>query len=179
METKKSKKKGMDLLTAVEQVVEFSKGSHLNEEFFKNAAKPLKFISEKMELTKEQSIMMALFIDNSSDSSITVSDFAKHLDCSMTKIIRLMNDVDGLEQKGLVLCSRDRQSVSYRVPLDVVEAFKHNVKYGLRRWLARFHQGFFFHGSRYQTLLHVLGTNQLSWLQHPRCSSDDFLLLCF
>ena len=129
METKKSKKKGMDLLTAVEQVVEFSKGSHLNEEFFKKAAKPLKFISEKMELTKEQSIMMALFIDNSNDSSITVSNFAKHLDCSMTKIIRLMNDVDGLEQKGLVLCSRDRQSVSYRVPLEVVEAFKHNEKY--------------------------------------------------
>ena len=134
METKKSKKKGMDLLTAVEQVVEFSKGSHLNEEFFKKAAKPLKFISEKMELTKEQSVMMSLFIDNSNDSSITVSDFAKHMDCSMTKIIRLMNDVDGLEQKGLVLCSRDRKSVSYRVPLEVVEAFKHNEKYAPREY---------------------------------------------
>ena len=134
METKKRTTRKMDLLTAVEQVVELSKGSHLNEEFFKKAAKPLKFISEKMELTKEQSVMMSLFIDNSNDSSITVSDFAKHLDCSMTKIIRLMNDVDGLEQKGLVLCSRDRQSVSYRVPLDVVEAFKHNEKYTPREY---------------------------------------------
>ena len=135
MEAKKKNTRKMDLLLAVEQVVELSKGSHLNEEFFKKAAKPLKFISEKMELTKEQSIMMALFIDNSNDSSITVSNFAKHLDCSMTKIIRLMNDVDGLEQKGLVLCSRDRQSVSYRVPLEVVEAFKHNEKYTPREYI--------------------------------------------
>lgn len=96
METKKSKKKGMDLLTAVEQVVEFSKGSHLNEEFFKKAAKPLKFISKKMELTKEQSVMMSLFIDNSNDSSITVSDFARGRSRRSSTALRPLN----LNKKG-------------------------------------------------------------------------------
>lgn len=134
MEAKKRNTRKMDLLTAVEQVVELSKGSHLNDEFYKNASKPLKLISEKMELTKEQSLMMALFIDNSEDPSITISDFARCLECSTTRIIRSMNDVDELVRKGFVLCSRNRRSISYRVPLDVVEAFGHNEKYIPRQY---------------------------------------------
>ena len=134
METKKRNTKKLDLLTAVEQVVELSKGSHLDDDFFKKAAKPLKYISEKLELTKEQSLMMALFIDNSEDTCIHINDFAKHLDCSTTRIIRTMNDIDELAHKGFVLCSRDRHNISYRVPMDVVEAFKHNEKYAPREY---------------------------------------------
>jgi DNA polymerase III delta prime subunit len=129
METKKRTAHKMDLLSAVEKVVELSKGSHLDAEFFKKAARPLKVISEKMELTKEQSILVALFIDNSNDPSIRISDFARHLECSTTRVIRLMSDIDELERRGLVCCCRERSSVAYRVPWDVVEAFKHNEKY--------------------------------------------------
>ena len=129
METKKRTTRKMDLLTAVEQVVELSKASHLDAEFFKKATKPLKVISEKMELTKEQSIMVALFIDNSNDSSIRISDFARHLECSTTRVIRLMSGIDELERRGLVCCCRERSGVTYRVPWDVVEAFKRNEKY--------------------------------------------------
>ena len=53
METKKRTTRKLDLLTAVEKVVELSIGSHLDAEFFKKAAKPLKFISEKMELINQ------------------------------------------------------------------------------------------------------------------------------
>ena len=129
METKKRTTRKLDLLTAVEQVVELSKDSHLDEEFFNKAAKPLKFISEKLELTKEQSIMIALFIDNCNDSSIRMSDFARHLECSTTRVIRLMSDIDELERRGLVCCCRERSGVTYRVPWEVVEAFKHNERY--------------------------------------------------
>ena len=129
METKKRTTRKMDLLTAVEQVVELSKGSHLDADFFKKAAKPLKFISEKMELTKEQSIMVALFIDNCNDQNITISDFAKHLNCSMTRVIRFMNDIDVLEQRGMICCSRSGQEISYRVPWETINAFRQNEKF--------------------------------------------------
>ena len=55
----------MNLLSAVEQVVELSKGSRLNDEFYKKAARPLKHLADNLELSKEQCMMMALFIDNS------------------------------------------------------------------------------------------------------------------
>lgn len=129
MEAKKRTTRKLDLLSAVEQVVELSKGSHLDAEFFKKAAHPLKHLSEKLELTKEQSVMMALFIDNSNDTSIRVSDFSRHLECSTTRVIRLMSDIEELERRGLVCCCRERSGVTYRVPWEVVEAFKRNEKY--------------------------------------------------
>jgi len=129
METKKKTTRKMDSLTAVEQIVELSKGSHLDADFFKKAAKPLKYLSEKMDLTKEQCVLMALFIDNSSDRRITISDFAKHLECSTTTILRFMNDIDVLEQRGMICCNRSGQEISYRVPLETINAFKQDEKF--------------------------------------------------
>ena len=129
METKKRTTRKLDLLTAVEQVVELSKGSQLDDEFFKKAARPLKFIADKLDLTKEQSLIMALFIDNSEDSVIRMSQFANHFECTTTRMLRFTKDVDELVKRGFVYSSRERRSVSYRVPFDVVEAFKKNEKY--------------------------------------------------
>ena len=129
METKKRTTRKLDLLTAVEHVVELSKKSHLDDEFFKKASRPLKFIADKLDLTKEQSLMMALFIDNSEDSSIRMSQFANHFECTTTRMLRFTKDIDDLVKRGFVYSSRERRSVSYRVPFDVVEAFKKNDKY--------------------------------------------------
>ena len=122
-------RKQMDLLTAVEQIVEKAKGTGLSSEFYRKADKPIKYIAEKMELTKEQSVMMALFIDNSDDTGITISDFGKFLDCRTTRIIRYMPAIDVLEKRELVRCSRGDNRITYRVPIEVVDAFKNNQIY--------------------------------------------------
>ena len=134
METKKSASRKLDLLTAVEQVVELSKGSHLDAEFFKKAARPLKYISDKLELTKEQSVMMSLFIDHSNTRNITIGEFAEHLECSTTKIIRFMNDIDELERLGLVCCSHSKSEISYRVPMETIDAFRKDEKIVFRNY---------------------------------------------
>ena len=122
-------RKQMDLLTAVEQIVEKAKGTGLSSEFYRKADRPIKYMAEKMELTKEQSVMMALFVDNSSDTSISISDFGKFLDCRTTRILRYMSDIDVLEKRELVRCCRDNNSLTYRVPIEVIEAFKKDEMY--------------------------------------------------
>ena len=122
-------RKQMDLLTAVEQIVERAKGTGLSSEFYRKADRPIRYMAEKMELTKEQSVMMALFIDNSDDTRITISDFGNFLDCRTTRIIRYMPAIDVLEKRELIRCSRDDNRISYRVPIEVVDAFKNNQKY--------------------------------------------------
>jgi DNA polymerase III delta prime subunit len=132
METTKKNTQKMDLLTAVEQVVELSKSSHLDAGFYRKAARPIKYLKERLELTREQSVMMALFIDNSNSSSINIGNFAKHLECSTTKVIRLTADIDELEQRGFVRRSREYNGTfTYRVPINVIEAFKKNNNYNL------------------------------------------------
>ena len=115
----------MDLLTAVEQIVEKAKGTGLSCEFYRKADKYIKYVSEKLELTKEQSVMMALFINHSDDNSIRISELSEDVKCSTTRIIRYMNDIDVLEKREFIRCCRERRGrISYRVPFDVIEAFK-------------------------------------------------------
>ena len=121
--------KKMDLLSAIEQIVEKAKGSGLNSEFYRKADRYIKYVSERLDLTKEQSVMMALFIDNSDDESIYISQFGRFLDCRTTRIIKYMADIDVLEKKELVRCSRNGHRISYRVPSEVLEAFKRNEKF--------------------------------------------------
>ena len=123
------KNKQLDLLTAVEQIVEKAKGSGLSNEFYRKANKYIKYLSEVMDLTKEQSVMLALFIDNSDDSSISLSDISKFLGCSHTRIIKYMTEIDLLEKREFIRCNREDSSPRYRVPKEVIEAFKNNEKY--------------------------------------------------
>ena len=133
----RKQKKQMDLLTAIEQIVEKAKDSKLSPEFYRKASRYIKYVSDKLDLTKEQSVMLALFINRSDDSSIRISELSEDVKCSTIHILRYMNDIDVLEKRELIRCCRDlnsyRKSISYRVPFDVIEAMKRDEKYAPRR----------------------------------------------
>ena len=119
-------KKQMDLLTAIEQIVEKAKDSKLSPEFYRKASRYIKYVSDKLDLTKEQSVMLALFMNRSDDNRIRISELSEDVACSTIHILRYMNDIDVLEKREFVRCCRDfhgyRKSISYRVPFDVIEA---------------------------------------------------------
>lgn len=123
------KKKSLDLLSAVEYIVDKAKDSQLSSEFYRKADRYIRYMSAKLDLTKEQCVMMALFIDNSDDSSITLSDFGQYVGCRTTRLIRYMNDIDVLEKREMVRCCRGRSGISYRVPMEVIESFQHDERY--------------------------------------------------
>ena len=135
METKQ--KKQMDLLTAIEQIVEKAMGSKLSPEFYRKASRYIKYVSDKLDLTKEQSVILALFMNRSDDNRIRISELSGDVACSTIHILRYMNDIDVLEKREFIRCCRDfngyRKSVSYRVPYDVIEAMKRDEKYAPRK----------------------------------------------
>ena len=126
MDTKKVKK---DLLYHMEKVVEELKDSQLSKEFFKKAATHIRYVSKKLDMTQEQSVLMSLFIDKSDDNQIYISELAEYMKCRTVRIIRYMPDIDELERRGLVRCSRSERRPSYRVPIEVVNAFKNDENY--------------------------------------------------
>ena len=73
METSKQKEtNNLDLLTAIEYIADKAKGSGLSAGFYRKANQYIKYVTEKMELTKEQSVMLALFVDNSDSTNISI-----------------------------------------------------------------------------------------------------------
>jgi len=126
MEAKKVKK---DLLYHMEKVVEELKDSQLSKEFFKKAAPHIRYVSKKLDMTQEQSVLMSLFIDKSDHNPIYISELTEYMKCRTVRIIRYMPDIDELERRGLVRCSRSERRLSYRIPIEVINAFKNNENY--------------------------------------------------
>ena len=126
---KEKKTNKLDLLLAVESIVDLAKDSQLSSEFYKKASRYTKYLGTRLNLTKEQCVMLALLIDRSDDTCIEASDIAKYTDCRTTRIIRYMNDIDELVRRNLIIRSRSHRTISYHVPIDVVEAFKRNEAY--------------------------------------------------
>ena len=117
----------MDLLMAVEQIVEKAQGSGLSSEFYRKADKYIKYLSERLELTKEQSVMMALFIDNSLRVYITIEDICSVLCCKMAMFIKNENWSDVVEntvalniecRMMLLMLLRTTKSMSQRTTQD-------------------------------------------------------------
>ena len=128
METKQ--KKQMDLLTAIEQIVEKAKDSKLSPEFYRKASRYIKYVSEKLDLTKEQSVLLALFIDNSDDDGIRLKDLSDFLKCSTARFLRCSNEIDDMERRGYISSGLDyRDKKKYDVPLEVLESIKKNEVY--------------------------------------------------
>ncbi len=128
-------KKQMDLLTAIEQIVEKAKDSKLSPDFYRKASRYIKYVSDKLDLTKEQCVMLALFIDNSYDEDdICLKNISKYLSCSTAKILRYTKDIDDLEKREFLRCCKEGRHISYRVPVDVIEAFKHDENYIPKRY---------------------------------------------
>lgn len=125
MEAKKEMK-DMNLLEAMEHIVALAKGSGLSDEFYNKAKEDICFIADKLQLSKRQSVMLALFVDNSDSRNILASDIAEFLQCTTIQIIKCMNDVDELVRREYILKRKDERQIAFRVPIDVLEALTNN-----------------------------------------------------
>lgn len=125
MEAKKEMK-DMNLLEAMEHIVALAKGSGLSDEFYNKAKEDICLIAEKLRLSKRQSVMLALFVDKSDNRNILASDIAEFLQCTTIQIIKCMNDVDELVHREYIIKRKDDRQLSFRVPIDVIEALRNN-----------------------------------------------------
>ena len=128
MEAKKEMK-DMTLLEAMEHIVALAKGSGLSDEFYNKADEYICFIADKLQLSKRQSVMLSLFVDNSDSRNILASDIAEFLECTTIQIIKCMNDVDELVCREYIIKRKDDRQLSFRVPTDVIEALRNNVAF--------------------------------------------------
>jgi hypothetical protein len=117
------------LLQHIESIIELVENSKWSEEFFRKAKKDIAFVAKKMNLTTEQSVLFAIFIEKSDDRKVYTGELSKFIGCRNIKTISLMSDIDELERRRLVRCCRNDSKYTYRVPLEVVNAVKQNIAY--------------------------------------------------
>ncbi len=121
--------KPKNILESFEYIVELAEDSNLDNDFLEKAAKHIKYASRMLKLPPMQVVLLAMFVDRSEDNRIMISDIAKYAGCRTTKILRLSDDIDALENKRYLRASRSRNSLSYRVPGTVIKSLRKNQPY--------------------------------------------------
>ncbi|MCH5226378.1 MAG: ATP-binding protein [Muribaculaceae bacterium] len=114
------------ILEAFERIVELAEDSNLDSNFLKKAAPQISYASEKLGISEQQTILLALFVDKSESSRILISEIAEYIGCSTTRILRLSKDVDALVELKYLKVSKSQRNVSYRMPWEVIEALKND-----------------------------------------------------
>jgi hypothetical protein len=97
----KPKKNKMNLFTAFEQIVILAENSALSKEFYKKAAKYIKYVTKKLNITDHQSVMLAMFLENSEYTAVHIGSFAKYLKCRTISLLCYVPDIDELEKKTI------------------------------------------------------------------------------
>lgn len=118
----------MDLLQAFEIIVDKAKNSSLGEKFYEETDSYLGFVSDKLDISKRASAIMALFADRCDDSHIQFSDFTDFLGCRILSLLRYVNEIQELVDKEYICRNRD-EGFYYTIPMEVMEAFQHNERY--------------------------------------------------
>jgi hypothetical protein len=126
---KSGEKKGvkLTLLEHIEKIINMSKDG-LNDEFYTKAKVHLTFVKRLQHLNDIQALFLSHFL-NRCDSNISISDISKFIGCSNIKLLQYMDDIDVLEKRRFIRCSRNHHSISYRVPREVLNAFRQNKEY--------------------------------------------------
>lgn len=124
-----TKRKRKVLFEHIESIIEMVVDSGLKEDFFTKAKVNIRYVAKKMDLTPNQAVLLSAFIEHSDDQRIGIRDLSKFMGCRKIKMIGFSKDIEELEKRRLIRCSRSDESVTYRVPLEVVDAIKQNSNY--------------------------------------------------
>ena len=128
----KSKKAPTNLLDAFEKIVELSRDSELSPDFFKAARPEIRFISKKLSLTEMQSVLLSIFIDKSEDCRIRASEIASFLGIGTIRMLKNIDEIEGLVGKRYLKGSNRREDRTYRVPSQVLKAMRLNEPFEYR-----------------------------------------------
>lgn len=116
----------MDILTALDAIVDAAKDSKLSDEFYKKCSRYIKYVCAKLDITKEQCVFLSIFMEKSNDNKIHINEVADYLGCRTTHILRYSKDIDTLIERDYIRRGRYKDRISYHVSSAVIDAFKND-----------------------------------------------------
>lgn len=125
----KPKKKHRTLLSSIEEVVRLAKEHGIEDKFYEEADKELKYLSRVLLLSKEEALMLSLFMEMSPKWRTKISDISELLKISNIRVLSLMNVADELAQKGYIKKYDKNDDIYFVVPVDVIDCIRRNVVY--------------------------------------------------
>ena len=119
------------MFSAIENILMEIKDSCLS---YNDSLEPyLDYISDLQGINTIQTILLAIFVEGSSDgSSVTISNLARFMDCPRVRVMKYHEDIDDLVKRKILRKVKKRfggEQVGYVIPMDVMNAFKSDSRF--------------------------------------------------
>lgn len=116
----------LTLLKAVDGIVSRSSDSGLTDEFM-NMVKPFSaYLAERLKISETQAVLLSLFIEQSSWSSVTLENLSSLLQCHRTSLLMHLDEIEDLVSKRLLKRNSGIDSSGYNVPMGVLKCLAAN-----------------------------------------------------
>ena len=120
--------KDLDLLTAMEQIANRTRGYVLNDELFENIRFYTKVLAERMGLTERQAVVLSICVEHG-PYNVDYNDISSHLGISKIGALKLGAEIDALARRRLLRYRNAKEQSSFDIPSAVLNALKRNETY--------------------------------------------------
>jgi hypothetical protein len=124
------RKKTLTLLEHIERVVTFSEieSKEKKLKLRKAFSKHLSFIARTLGISKAEARLFAHILNFSGDEAASQEALARSLKCGRIRLLRYMDCLEALEQKGLVFCIKNGSDFpprsGYRIPHKIIQMIR-------------------------------------------------------
>ena len=114
---------------AVGSVIEIMKDSGLEVLYLHMAEPYLDFIAQQQQITTRQALMLSLMLERYYDHHLTNNDLAQTLNCELFDLLGYQDDIETLVRRRFLRSDGNKDSPSYRIPREVLNAVRDNRLY--------------------------------------------------
>lgn len=125
------------ILEAFENILEEVEDSKLNDEFFTRNEALLQYVGSRLGFTPLQTVIMAILVDKSDERNVSLASLAKYVGCRTTRILRLGEEFEALENRRYIRIVHGKSGKSYRVPQEVLQGRAPYGNKGSKNWILR------------------------------------------
>ena len=118
------------LLDAIEVIVERAADSGLSCGFYKSVDASLEYLSSRLEMTKNEALLLSVAVNMGTDFRITLANIAEYFACSRIKVLKLAKDIDSLvERRYLRRVKMHDRETTYTLHYEAVESIQNDKPY--------------------------------------------------
>ena len=118
------------LLDAIEVIVERAADCGLSCGFYKSVDASLEYLSSRLEMTKNEALLLSVAINMGTDFRITLANIAEYFACSRIKVLKLAKDIDSLvERRYLRRVKMRERETTYTLHYEAIESIQNDEPY--------------------------------------------------
>ena len=118
------------LLDAIEVIVERAADCGLSCGFYKSVDASLEYLSSRLEMTKNEALLLSVAVNMGTDFRITLANIAEYFACSRIKVLKLAKDIDSLvERRYLRRVKMRERETTYTLHYEAVESIQNDKPY--------------------------------------------------